>query len=244
MALNADVAATQRLLQNPLPSTGSEYLTADLTTYINTVRDWAASISECIRDYSTLTLTPGTQQYNFSSIVAANVGGGVGSVLNIKTVWVKAGNGQVWIMPRSFPWFSLYNLNNVAMQQAQPETWSQFDQGVNGSLFLDPIPDQAYVCQLDTVCLPIPLVDDTTAEALPYPWTDAVPFGAAYYALMSAQREADAELMKKRFDFYVSQSRRVASSSTNPEAFAQYHDPTNMNKLGSKAIQPSSAREN
>ena len=238
MALTAYVAATQRLLQNPLPVTGSEYSTADLTTYINTARSWAAGEGRCVRDYSSLTLAAGTRTYAFSSITvsAAGVTAGIGSVLNIDALWVNVGAGQVWTQTRPWPWFSLYHLNNPAPQQGQPTMWSQFGQGVSGTLFVDPVPDQPYVAPVATVCLPTALADDSTAEALPYPWTDAVPFGAAYYALLSAQREQDAELMLNRFKMFVAQARRVSNSDVVPNSYAQHPDMTLSNKLGLKFL--------
>jgi hypothetical protein len=70
---------------------------------------------------------------------------------------------------------------------------------------------------LDMVFLPIDLVDDTSYEAVPYPWTDAVPFYAAWYAYMSMQRQSDAQLMLGRYGEVLRRGRTTATSTNLPE---------------------------
>ena len=106
---------------------------------------------------------------------------------------------------------------------------------MTGSIFVDPLPDTGYVAKLDAVCYPVDLVDDTTPEAIPYPWTDAVPFFAAYYALLSSQnatRQADADRMMARYSEFVSRARRTSNASVLPMTYEQSGDPTESNKLG------------
>ena len=112
--------------------------------------------------------------------------------------------------------------------------WAQYSEGVLGSLYIDPIPDAIYTLNLDTVCLPVDLVDDTTPEAIPSLWNDAVPYFAAYMALLSSQRSADAE---KMFGYYQTFARRARDASTPDVLKGQYpqsQDPTLGNKLGIK----------
>lgn len=231
--LTSYLTRTTQLLQNPGAPT-SLYSTSDLTEYVNLARGQLAGDGECIRVYATLPIVQGTQQYPFSAI---DLGGasGVEGVLNVRTIWLGIGSGQVWIRPRSFAWFGLYELNNPVPVQGPPTVWSQYAQGVNGSIFVSAVPDSTYTLTLDTLCYPIPLVSDATVEAIPYPWTDAVPFLAAYYALLSAQsaaRQADADRMFARYEEYRNRGRKFSNPVVSPFLYPQAGDPTRANKLG------------
>ena len=232
--LNSYLTRTQQLLQNPSAPT-SLYSQSDLTEYINLARGQLSGDAECIRNYATLPVTGGTQQYEFASVVLGPNGAGVQGIFNIRAVWLQVASGQAWMRPRPWPWFSLYELNNPVPQQGQPKIWTQFGQGVVGNIFVSPTPDQDYTLQLDVLCYPNDLVDDTTIEAIPYPWTDAVPFLAAYYAMLSAQsaaRQADADRMFSRYEEYRNRARKFSNPTVSPFIYEQSGDPTTPNKLG------------
>ena len=224
---------TQQLLQNP-PAPNSLYATSDLTGWINTARGQLAGESESVRVIGTLALEQGTQVYDFGAINLASASG-VEGVINCRTIWIQAGTGQLWIRPRPFEWFSLYELNNSNPVQAQPKVWAQYGQGVNGSIYVSQVPDQAYTMNIDTVCYPEPLVTDATVEAIPYLWTDAVPYFAAYLALLSAQsaaRQADANRMFERYTEFVNRARRFSNPSVLPGQYAQAPNVVRANQLG------------
>jgi hypothetical protein len=158
-----------------------------------------------------------------------------------------ATSGQVWMTPRPFEWFSLYELNNAARTQGPPQRWSQLGQGAagapygsvgSGSLWIAPEPDGPYLLALDAVCYPTALIDDTTPEAIPFMWTDAVPYYAAYLAYLSAQspaRQADALRMFGIYQEFVGRARRFTTPGVLPNNLPQNPSPTMMNQLG---IQP------
>jgi len=77
-----------------------------------------------------------------------------------------------------------------------------------------------------------PLVDDTTPEAIPQLWQDAVPFYAAWLGFMQIQRQPDADGMMKRFEEMMSRARRAGTSDVLPDNFEQFPDLTLPNKLG------------
>jgi len=241
--------ATKRLLQNPASPTAL-YSDADLTTYINTARGQMAGEAECIRVHGTLTTVANQRPYAFSAIdtgVAATTG--VQGVLNISSLSLVLGNGQKWMTPRPWPWFSLYNNNNVVPQPGPPTEWAQFGQGGapgttgssnGGTIYFDPTPDDVYSVLCNTTCYPIPLVDNTTIEAIPYLWTDAVPFFAACYALWSAQnnaRMADAERYFNTYKMFVERARKASNPSVNRWMYSQAGDPPQAAKMqiGGKA---------
>jgi hypothetical protein len=224
------LAQTRRLLQNP-PAPVALYSIDDLTSYINTARGQLAGESQSVRVYATLAVTAGTRVYNFSAIDTSS-NAGVDGVYNIKQAQVGVGDGNMILYMRSFPWFNQYLLNEIVPQEGRPVTWSQYGQGENGSIYLHPIPDSSYTLNLDCVCIPVDLVTDATAEAIPFPWTDCVPYFAAYMAFMSAQRQTDAKIMMDRYEEFVNRARRIANPTVLPFSYEQANDPTRQNKLG------------
>ena len=71
----------------------------------------------------------------------------------------------------------------------------------------------------DCYCTPIVLVDDTTAEAIPYPWTDAVPYYAAYLAYLDAQRADDSDRMFKQYEMFMKRARNMSETPFVPDYY-------------------------
>ena len=206
----------------------------DLVTYINIARGQLAGDSESIRNYATLGLSVSTQQYNFSSIALGSPSTGIQGVLNIRQALINSGSGLQWIRPRPFEWLTLYRLNNPAPATGTPNEWSQYGQGVNGTIFVSPVPSGTFTLTLDTICYPISLALDSDTEAIPFPWTDAVPFYAAYWAYMSLQMAEPAGAMFNLYQTFVDRARRQANPSVLPYIYEQSKDPTMINQLGVK----------
>ena len=225
---------TQRLLQNPGAPT-SLYNPADLTDYINEARGQIAGEGECIRQIGTLAVTSAASQYAFTSITLVGSPPGVQAVINVRqAAYLSGSGGQIWIEPQSFEWFWNYYLSNAVPTPSAPQVWSQYGQGANGTIYITP-PNQNYTLNLDCVCYPIPLVDDTTPEAIPYLWTDAVPFFAAFFALLASQgsaRQADADKMYQRYELFLKRARDAATPSVVPFQYPQTANPTLLNRVG------------
>lgn len=235
--------ATRNLLQTPSAPV-TLYSDANVDLWINTARGQVAGEGECIRVLGTIPTVIGQRNYNFSSInLGVSATTGVAGAIHVRATRYAVGQGYQWIRPRNWEWFDLYRMNNPVPVAGPPQVWSQYAQGsipiaggsdASGSFYLDPPPDIVYVLTCDCVCFPIPLVDDTTKEALPYLWTDAVPFFAAYYALMSAQtgaRYGDAERLYSHYETFMARARTAANPSVNRYLYAQAPDPTLINKL-------------
>jgi len=238
--LNAYLAATENLLQNPAAPT-SLYTTANLTTYINTARGQLAGEAECIRAEGTLSTVIGQRNYAFSAITLTSAA--VQGAINVRRIAYAVASGRKWVTPRPWPWFDLFKLSNPVPVNGPPTTWAQYAQGAastnvtgdpSGSFYLDPPPDAVYTLYLDCTCYPIPLAADSDPEAIPYLWTDAVPFWAAWYALMSSQnqsRMADALRYKTMYDDFVVRARRAANPSVGRNMYEQAEDPARMGKF-------------
>lgn len=245
--LDAYIAATQRLLQNPQAPTAL-YSESDLITYINTARGQLAGESESIRVIGTIETVVDQRPYNFEDIdIGVSATTGIEGVINVRRVAYGVGAGQRWIPPRAWEWFELYELNNPVPVSSFPKLWSQYAQGAapgatgsggGGSFYIGPPPDTNYTLYCDCVCYPVALEDDDTPEAIPYLWTDAVPFFAAYYALLSAQnneRLADAERYFTHYEAFVERARKASNPSVGRWQYSQAQDPAQAAKMGIKS---------
>lgn len=241
---------TQNLLQLPAaPST--LYTIAQITSWINIARGQLAGESQSIRVMGTLPTVVGQRNYNFSAInLGTPSATGAQGVIHVRRIMYGVASGYQWMRPRNWPWFDLYKFNNPVPVSGPPQVWAQYGQGSagigaitgegtgtlsSGSFYIDPLPDQVYSLNLDCVCYPIALAADTDVEAIPYLWTDAVPFFAAYYALLSAQTSERMRAAQQYYAYYkefVQRARMAATPDVNKYLYEQVPDPTLANKLG------------
>lgn len=230
---------TERLLQNPA-ATNALYQQSDLTSYINTARGQVAGEGECIRFIGTLQTVPGMRAYPFSAIVIGTPSlTGIQAPIHVRRISYNVGTGQQQVYPSAWEWFDSYHLMNPNPVAGPPQVWAQHRQGsagtgaitgigtgslISGSFYIDPPPDIAYTLNCDCVCYPQALAADGDLEAIPYLWTDSVPFFAAYYALLSAQnnaRLADAERYFNYYQTFVDRARRFSNPSLNRSLYEQ-----------------------
>lgn len=213
--LDQYIEETRQLLD--LPSAPVQlYSDATLTSFINRARKQVALDGECVRLYAPLATVALQQVYPFSAI---NISGdpSILAVCNVRMI-SRAQAPDSKKMINAWPWeyFNQYYVATSNPLVAAPTEWAQYGQGTKGSIFFYPVPDAILSLACDTVCLPISLVDDTTAEAIPYPWTECVCYFAAYLALLSAQtgqRSMDANLMFERYEEFKNRARRFATPS-------------------------------
>lgn len=254
--LSQYLTQTRRLLQLPAaPST--LYTDVDLTSYVNTARSQLAGEGECIRALGTQSTVAGTNTYPFSGFnLGASATTGIGGAINVRSLAYQIASGQRWITPRGWEWFNFYILNDPVSGQSanwtEPKTWAQYGQGTvppagttirqGGSFYIN-VPDDAYVLVGDCTCYPIPLIDDTTVEAIPFMWTDAVPFFAAYYALMSSQMQARLADAIRYFDMYKEFLKR-AREAANPSVLrSQYEQATDIAQAAKFGIKQQGAQQ-
>lgn len=226
MALTAYLAAVNRILQNPVPSPPL-YTTADLTVYINTARAQLAGDAECVLGTGTLLLTNAVSSYLFSSFATFSTGGaaltGILGPLAVRQMSVTKASAALPTIMVGRPWEYLqrwYLNTGAAVATGQPKYWAQHGRGQKGSFVVTPTPSAAdYTVAAECTLLPVALVDDTTAEAIPYPWTDAIPYYAAYLAYLSAQRATDADQMFARYREFVMRATEMATPTRFPDNF-------------------------
>jgi hypothetical protein len=186
----------------------------DLTDYINEARQEVAGASESIRAIATLTLAANKNNYSFSSAVISTAG--VAGVLSVRQVAVNLSGSYTRLDLRPWEWLWNYYLSQGEITPAQPTKCAEYQPGVNGTLWFWPTPDVLYTMMLDSVGYPIPLISDATVEALSAPWTEAVQYYAAYFALVSANRFNDAEAMWARYIEIQQRATQMATPSVLP----------------------------
>ena len=181
---------TQRLLND---ESTQFFNIDDLTVYINYGRNDIARQTECLIANATVNTVVNAQTIPVASITPAG-GSGLLSPINVRNVRSLSGSVSQRLEARSWQWFSNYYLNGSKSNQTgtPPTLWAQQSQGATGTIYIWPTPSAISPLIIEATWTPISLVDDTTVEALPYPWTDIVPYFAAYQAYLQAQRVQDA----------------------------------------------------
>lgn len=203
---------------------GWGFLTAPTVavTDVNGVNGGAVVTATVDNSASTVT----SQEYvTFSTLnTLAATTPGVSQVIGVGSVAVQWGSGSVYkpiLRWRPWQWFQancrVYSVSAMNF----PAYWSDYGQGINGSFYLFPIPGQVLSMDIDAFCLPVPLVDDTTVDAIPYPWSDAVPYFAAYQCYMNSSRAADAQRMFNidprqpgQYQMFMARARKMSDGSS------------------------------
>ncbi len=204
----------------------------DLINFINMARGQIAGQSECVRVLAPLNVSGGTQQYNFSSIALSTTG--VQGVLHVRQINYTVASGQKPLHVRSWPYFQQYYLGQPVPTASEPNTWSQYGQGTLGSLYVNLL-DADYVLTCDTVCYPANMTTDSSTEVIPYEWTDAVPYFAAYVAAQSVGDMDKAEKWSAEYEKFVARGRGYATPAVLPHSYAQGPDMVRDNRLGLQA---------
>lgn len=138
-------------------------------------------------------------------------------VLNLTIFW---GNSRIPL--RYLPW-SNFNAQLRYWQNytGRPVCFSMYGQG---QIYIGPVPDQVYPCEIDTVILPNPLSLSATTQVdqIVDPYTTPVAFYAAYKAKYKEQSYGEAEIYKQEYAKHVqaalnsTYTRRIPDPYSNP----------------------------
>lgn len=145
-------------------------------------------------------LVQGQEVYPFSNIYLGNWPG-VDTVHAIKSASVIYANYRYTLPMYSFSQYQSQIRQYPFQYQYVPTFCSQFGQGSGGSFYAYPLPSQTYQWEFDCFCLPTDMtLDNSVPEAIPQPWTDAVPYFAASLAYMELQNWNAARFYGEEFD--------------------------------------------
>ena len=146
------------------------------------------------------TLNIGQEVYPFSSIYLGNWPG-VDTVHAIKSASVIYANYCYMLPMYSFSQYQSQIRQYPFQYQYVPTFCSQYGQGNGGSFYAYPLPSQTYQWEFDCFCLPTDMtMDNEVPEAIPQPWTDAVPYFAAHLAMLELQNYNAAKMYEMLFD--------------------------------------------
>lgn len=205
MALNAYLAQTSRLLHDP---NNVNYPVGDLTAYINLARGQIAVSSQSVRFLNIVNTVVNQETYAMPTAP----GSGVGSALSILGIALPWGTYKPTLTRYTWQDFQSYFRVFSGTVFGFPECYGVQGSGVNQLVYLFPIPQQIFASEWDCTHTVNSLATDSDPEALPFPWTDCVPYYAAYFALLNAQRFQEAKAM---YAIYQDLSRN-ARAGTNP----------------------------
>jgi hypothetical protein len=158
--------------------------------------------------------------YTFPALTAvAALTSGVASILGVISISVSWGAMKPTLKQTTWSDFQAFFRAYSTGLQSFPAVWAQYMYGSNGSVYVYPLPSQNTQWDWDTWCKPIDLIDDTTAEAIPYPWTDAIPFYAAHFAYDNSQRKDDADRMFKTYELFMKRARGMSENVLIPDMY-------------------------
>jgi hypothetical protein len=160
---------------------------------------------------------PNQEFVNFSTLnQLAVLTPGVLKVIGINAIACQWGAGSVYkptLQKRTWSWFQAHARVYSTSALNFPSYWSKYTQGDVGNFYLFPIPSQVMSMDIDAICLPIDLVDDTTIEAVPNTFTDAVAYYAAHLCYLNSSRATDAERMLQGFRRELAMARKAMEGS-------------------------------
>lgn len=159
--------------------------------------------------------------YTFSNVPLSQFPG-IRNILAVKSVSIIYANYRY-----SLPCYSFSTYQAMIRQYPRqyiyvPTMCAQFGQGSSGSLYLYPIPSQAYNMEWDCICIPSDLSNDNDYEAIPDPWTDAVPMGAAVYVYEELQNWNVAKYYQNKYDDYVHRYSSYARPGRATSLYGRY----------------------
>jgi len=165
-------------------------------------------------------LVIGQEVYTFASRqTQAQLTPGVQAIHGVMSITASWGASRPMLGRKDWTTFQAKYRSWAAGWLNNPVVWAAYGQGANGSVYLAPIPANPFNMEWDTYCVPIALVTDGTAEAIPYPWTDAVPYYAAYLAASNAQRAQDAASMFGQYEQFMKRARAMSETPFIPDAY-------------------------
>ena len=185
--LSEYITDTRRLLHDV---NGNFWTDAELTSYINEGRANTVRDSGCKRVLQSYTLSVGVETIPFASLPQ---GSNTLDILNINLYW---GDSR-W--PMYYMAWTDFN--------AQLRFWQNYNGRPIGfsmygykTIYIGPKPDQTYTVEVDTVVLPVDLVNGADPDTdIPEPFTECVPFFAAHMAKFQEQSYGESEIFKQQY---------------------------------------------
>ena len=137
--------------------------------------------------------------YPFNLIDLSNFPG-VSSILFVRSVSIIYANYRYSLPKYSFSAYQAKVRNYPFQYVYVPTIFCQVGQGINGTLYMYPMPSQTYQMEWDCTGVPADLTNDFDVEAIPEPFTEAVPYFAAHLAYLQLQNFNAAKFYEEMYD--------------------------------------------
>ena len=166
-------------------------------------------------------LITGQEIYPFSSVDISSLSG-VDSIFMIKSISILYSNYRYSLPCYAFSEYQAKLRRYPLNYQWVPVCCSQFGQGASGSFYVYPKPGAAYQYELDCFLIPSDLTTDSSVEAIPLPWTEAVPYMAASLAFLELQNYNAAKFYSDMFDNWVNRYSTYARPGRAVTSYGRY----------------------
>lgn len=188
--LSGYITQTRRLLHDV---NANFWTDAELTDYINDGRNTLVRDTGCNRVLQSHTAPASVETISFSALPQ---GDKTIDVINVNLYW---GNSRIPLYYLAWTDF------NAQLRYWQNYTGRPIAYSMYGAkqLYIGPSPDQSYVMEFDTVVEVDPMVNGSDVETLPAPFTEAIPFFAAYMAKYQEQSYGEAEIFDQQYNKHV-----------------------------------------
>lgn len=211
------LSPTGAILGVAVTNGGDGYFTPAVT--VNTSTGSGASFS--VQTVGLSVTNTNQEVYNFSAMNLTSFPG-VGPIIAIRGVSIIYANYRY-----SLPYYPFTIYQAMIRQYPRqyyyvPTMWSQLGQGSGGSAFLYPIASQPYQMEWDSTCLPLELLTNQDVEAIPQPWTDAIPYFAAHLAFAELQNLNASMAFLKLYDEMVHRFSAYARPGRASNVYGRY----------------------
>jgi hypothetical protein len=146
---------------------------------------------------------PGVERYPYNGMINNYLRAqhqGVDYIMDTITVAVNWGGTNRPVLDWQ-PWdnFQAYLRSYAVLNTSYPSIWSVFNDGPSGEIWLFPVPSTACEMELDVLCSPKALNNESDFDAIPDVFRESIKFGAAALQYMATRRYAEAQLMEDIF---------------------------------------------
>lgn len=161
----------------------------ELTDYINGARNRLVRDTGVNRVLQSSMVLNGQESYQLSGLPQGSL---TLDIVNINLYW---GNSRIPM--RYLPW-TQFNAELRYWQNyvGRPIAYSMYGPQ---TFYVGPVPDQDYQIELDSIVQPTNLVNASDVDTIPLPFTEPVPYYAAYTAKYKEQSYGEAEIFKNEY---------------------------------------------
>lgn len=181
-----------------------------------------ATATATLTDFWAVQANQEVYSFEDAAAIIAQYTPGVSQIFGVQSIAVAWGAMKPVL--RYVDWSSMqaYMRSINYATSSYPAVWAQYKQGQKANVYLYPIPSQLNQMEWDCYCDVIDLEDDNDVEAIPFPYSDAVTWLAAYFSYLNAQRRDDANMAMSEYKRFLREGRAYSTPSMNPDFYPNW----------------------